>query len=228
MKLQFLGVTEKQSDVQEFVFKAPDGFTWEGGQYMHYVLPHDNVDDRGIERWFTNSAAPSEREIRITTRINHEHSSSFKQALQQLNPGDEIEADGPEGNFTLQDLSRHYVFIVGGIGVTPVRSILIEADARSQQPNATVLYANRTDDITFQDELDTLASRNPNLKVNYMVGSNRITDATLQTVIDTVENPLFYISGPEPMVNAMMEQLQALGVDKDNIRGDDFPGYEGI
>ena len=228
MKLQFTGVTKRQSDVQEFVFKAPEGFMWEAGQYMHYILPHDNVDDRGTERWFTNSAAPSEGEVRITTRINHEHSSSFKQALQNLQPGDEIEADGPEGNFTLQDLSRNYIFIVGGIGITPVRSMLIEARARGQQPSATVLYANRTQEITFQEELAALTSHNPNLRVEYIVSPNRIDEEVLRSAIQSTDNPLFYVSGPEPMVKTMIEQLKTLGITEDNIRADDFPGYEGI
>lgn len=228
MKLQFVGSKNREGDVKEFVFKAPEPLTWEAGQYMHYVLPHSDADDRGEERWFTNSAAPSEGEIRITTRINHEHSSSFKQALQNLHPGDEIEADGPEGDFTLQDLSRNYVFVVGGIGVTPVRSILVEAASKDQQVHATVLYANRTEDVVFRQELDSLQAQNPNLQVQYIIDPARVDEAVLKSTIESTDNPLFYISGPEPMVKSMVEQLKSLGVSEDNLRADDFPGYEGI
>jgi ferredoxin-NADP reductase len=195
---------------------------------MHYVLPHDAADDRGVERWFTNSAAPSEGEVRITTRINHEHSSSFKSALQALQPGDTIEADGPEGDFTLDDLARNYIFVVGGIGVTPVRSILTEAASQGQQPHATLLYANRNQDVTFRDELEALKAKNPNLTINYVIDPQRIDDELLKSTLESVENPLVYVSGPEPMVKSMMEQLKALGVTEDNLKADDFPGYEGI
>jgi len=228
MKLQFTSMRNRESDVKEFVFKPTEPLSWQAGQYMHYVLPHDNPDDRGTERWFTISAAPSEGEVRITTRINHEHSSSFKRALQEMQPGDEIEADGPEGDFTLDDISRNYIFIVGGIGITPVRSILVEAAAQGLQPYATVLYANRSEDIVFRDELDALQVKNPHLAVRYVVDPERLDDALLKATIDAVDNPLVYISGPEPMVKAIKEQLQGMGVSEDNLRADDFPGYEAI
>ena len=97
MKLRLVNVTQREGDVKEFSFQPPESFTWVAGQYMHYVLPHE-ADDRGIERWFTISSAPSESDVRITTRINHEHSSSFKDALQQLEIGDEIEAEEHSGH----------------------------------------------------------------------------------------------------------------------------------
>jgi ferredoxin-NADP reductase len=228
MKLQFVEIRSREGDVWEFVFKSAGSLSWQAGQYMHYVLPHDNVDDRGTERWFTNSAAPSENEVRITTRINHEHSSSFKRALQELKPGDEIEADGPDGDFTLSDLSRNYIFIAGGIGITPVRSILREAAAHDLQPHATVLYANRTEDIAFRDELDALQAKNPNLNIRYVVEPQRLDEELLKSTLAAVENPLVYLSGPKPMVEAMAEQLRALGVSDGNLKSDDFPGYENI
>lgn len=195
---------------------------------MHYVLPHDSPDDRGTERWFTNSAAPSEGEVRITTHINNERHSSFKTALAALQPGDEITADGPEGNFVLGDMGRNYLFIAGGIGITPVRSILVEAAAQNLQPHITVLYANRDEHIAFRDELTSLQTKNPNLNIRYAVEPERIDEAALQTTLQDIDDPLVYVSGPKPMVKAMVEQLQALGVSKDNLRSDDFPGYAGI
>jgi ferredoxin-NADP reductase len=228
MKLQFVGSKNREGNIQEFVFKPTEPLSWQAGQYMHYVLPHVDADTRGEERWFTNSAAPSEGEVRITTRIDHEHGSSFKRALQALRPGDEVESDGPEGDFTLGDVSRNYIFVVGGIGITPVRSLLTEAAAKGLQPHATVLYANRNDQIPFHDELDALQEKNPNLTIRYVVEPERLDDALLQSTLNAVDDPLVYISGPEPMVKAMDQQLRALGVNGDNIRSDDFPGYEGI
>lgn len=227
MKLQFNTVTDKEGDVKEFVFLLPQSFSWTAGQYMHYVIPHD-ADDRGTERWFTISSAPSENEIRITTRINHDHSSSFKEKLLALQPGDTIEADGPEGDFVLQDPSRNYLFIVGGIGITPVRSILVEAAAKGIELNATLLYANRNEDIPFRNELDELQARNPRLKINYLIEPSRIDETVLQETINATPNPLVYISGPKPMVKSLAAQVKAMGIEKQNLKVDDFPGYEGI
>ena len=228
MIIQFVGAKNREGDVREFVFKPADGFVWRAGQYMHYVLPHDNADERGIERWFTNSAAPSEGEIRITTRINHEHSSSFKRVLLSLQPGDEIETDGPEGDFVLADPTRNYIYIAGGIGITPVRSILTEAAAQGLQPNVTLLYANRYKNIVFQDEFFMLQESNPNLKIRYVVEPERLDDTLLKQTLEKVEDPLVCVAGPKPMVEDMLEQLKALGVKEENLKYDDFPGYEKI
>jgi len=227
MRLQLTNTTDREGDVKEFAFQAPQGFTWVAGQYMHYVLTHD-ADDRGIERWFTISSAPSENEIRITTRINHEHSSSFKEKLQALRPGDEIEADGPEGDFVIQDPTRNYLFVAGGIGITPIRSMLVEAKAQGVQLNATLLYANRNEAIPFRDELDSLQMQNPSLKVEYIVSPDQLDAAKILETAATIDNPLIYISGPKPMVKSLKQQLLDAGVEKQNLKTDNFPGYEGI
>lgn len=226
MKLKFVQSRDRTRDVKEFIFQADSTLQWQAGQYMHYVLPHPNADDRGIERWFTISSAPSEGEVRITTRIDGEHGSSFKQALQTLQPGDTIEADGPEGDFTVTDTSRNYIFVAGGIGITPLRSILTEANAKGQQLQVQLLYPNRSSDIPFKDELDALQSKNPNLKVQYIVQPERLTPDLLQQKINATENPIIYISGPEPMVKALAADVAKMGVSEENIKIDDFPGYE--
>src|SRR6185437_11630262 len=100
MKFKFVRSQPVVSDVRSFIFEPEEPVKWQPGQYFHYTLPHDNQDDRGNERWFTCSAAPSEGHVMISTRIS-DKSSSFKKVLDKLQPGDEIEVDGPEGDFTI-------------------------------------------------------------------------------------------------------------------------------
>ncbi|MBX6334234.1 hypothetical protein IRY61_02745, partial [Candidatus Saccharibacteria bacterium] len=138
-------------------------------------------------------------------------------------------ADGPEGDFTLQDPARNYLFVVGGIGITPIRSMLTEAAAKGLQLNASLLYANRSEqDIPFRDELEAMRAANPNLKIEYVIEPDRLDEARLRAAIQAIENPLIYISGPEPMVKSLAEQVKAMGVAEENIKMDDFPGYERI
>jgi ferredoxin-NADP reductase len=195
---------------------------------MHYVLPHPDADDRGTERWFTNSAAPSENHIMISTRIDTEHGSSFKRALQALKPGDEVEADGPEGDFTVEDESKNYVFVAGGIGITPFRSILTEAHAQNKQLHVHLIYANRDQNIPFDDELKQLAADNPNLTIEYFTAPQTVTSEIIKQRADSLENSMVYLSGPEPMVKSLGAELEQLGLDKARIKLDDFPGYAGI
>lgn len=226
MKLKFVGAHPVTSDVTSFIFEPSSPLSWQPGQYLHYTLPHPAADSRGTERWFTNSAAPSEKHIMISTRLAGDDSSSFKKALQQLKPGDEIEADGPEGDFTVTDFSRNYIFVAGGIGITPFRSILVEASALGQPIKATLLYANRDHEIPFSEELERIAAENPNLHIEYIIQPDRIDAELLKHHVEAIENPITYVSGPEPMVKSFVQLLHDLGLSEDNIQSDDFPGYE--
>jgi len=228
MKLQFLGSQPVAGNVISFNFKPEASLSWQPGQYIHYVLPHADADDRGDERWFTNSAAPSEGVVRISTRIDSEHGSSFKRALQQLQPGDEVEADGPEGDFVIEDDSRNYIFVAGGIGITPFRSMLEEANTQGKQLNVNLLYANRTQDIPFKEELERYVAANPDLKIEYVIQPDALSAELIKQHADAVDNPLIYLSGPEPMVKSFADELKALGVDETAVKLDDFPGYESI
>jgi ferredoxin-NADP reductase len=226
MKFRFIRSQPVRADVISFIFEPQQPVSWKAGQYFHYLLPHQHEDDRGHERWFTCSAAPFEGHVMISTRINDEHGSSFKRALRALKPGDDIEADGPEGEFIIEDFERNYVFVAGGIGITPFRSILTQANHDGQQLHVDLLYANRNNEIPFQDELDQYAAANPNLKVEYIVQPNGIDIDMLKQRVGSLDNPVVYVSGPKPMVEAFAAQLREIGLPEQSIKTDDFPGYE--
>ncbi len=226
MKLRFKSQKQEVQGIRSFIFEPEEPLDWQPGQYMHYLLPHEDEDERGHERWFTNSAAPFENHVMISTRIDPQRSSSFKLALQALQPGDEIEGDGPEGDFTVENTARNYIFVAGGIGITPFRSILAAAGHKGTQLKVNLLYANRDNNIAFKEELDKLAANNPNLKIEYIVNPNKIDKQLLKQRIDATQNPIVYVSGPKPMVLDFADQLSELGLSNDNIKIDDFPGYE--
>ncbi|HET7673301.1 MAG TPA: FAD-dependent oxidoreductase [Candidatus Saccharimonadales bacterium] len=225
MKLRFIRAEKVVGDVVKFMFEPEQALDWTPGQYMHYLFPHENEDDRGHERWFTISSAPFEGHVAISTRIS-EQGSSFKRALQNLQPGDEIEADGPEGDFTLVDTDRNYIFVAGGIGITPFRSILYDAYNKGMNLKLKLLYATRNHDIPFKDELDQFAGNNPNMSIEYIVDPDSIDKELLGQRIAEVDNPIVYVSGPKPMVKSFAKELAELGLHKDDIKTDDFPGYE--
>ena len=228
MKFKLIKSVPVKADIRSFIFEPDTPLTWQPGQYFHYVLDHADADDRGNERWFTNSAAPSERFVMISTRISEVNGSSFKRALVALKPGDLIEADGPEGDFTLGDSKRNYLFIAGGIGITPFRSMLKEADTKGNKLNVDLLYANRTSEIAFSDEFNQFAINNPNLKIEYIIQPDQINQGLLNQKLNKINDPLIYVSGPEAMVKSLAEQLLQLGLGKDSIKTDDFPGYSGV
>lgn len=225
MKLPLSHKEPLEGDVVSFVFNPPEGFTWVPGQYMKYTLPHNNPDDRGTERWFTIAAPSYEGKVRITTRIVQDHPSSFKQALMQLQPGDTIEADAPEGDFVLTDQNAGYVFIAGGIGFTPFHAILAELDHKGEMPKIQVLYGARDASPVFHQELSEFTEKYPQLKVDYVVDPQRVNEDIVRQHVSDLTMPLVYISGPEPMVEAFDTMFKGMGVPETHMHNDYFPGY---
>ena len=215
-------------DVESFIFEPAGPLVWRAGQYLHYVLHHRPTDDRGSDRWFTVSAAPSEGHVMVTTRFAGPPAgggSSFKKGLTALKVGDIIEISEVEGDFVIADPSAEYVFIAGGIGITPFRAILMEAFHAGVMPKVTLLYGNRDADFPYRAELDALAKKNPHLIIRYIIAPERIDEAAVRAQVPDLKKPLFYVSGPEPMVGSLADMLKAMGVAPDRIKLDDFPGY---
>jgi ferredoxin-NADP reductase len=225
MKLKLIEKKQETSEVTSFIFEPSESITWQPGQYLHYVLHHRPTDDRGSDRWFTNSAAPFENHVRITTRQATEKSSTFKQKLFALNEGKNIEVSVVEGDFTLDDPEKEHVFIAGGIGVTPFRSILKQLDHDKKPINVTLLYANRDQNIVFKEELETIAANNPNFTIHYIFSPEHVDEQKIREYIHDLTKPIFYISGPEPMVDTLIETLKKMDIAEDHIKGDWFPGY---
>lgn len=225
MKLRFVGKKKQIEGVYTFTFEPGKKVSWMPGQYLHYELPHPGTDDRGIERWFTISAAPFEGRIMLTTRFDGESRSSFKEALLNLKAGDTIEAGEPRGEFLLEPDAKRHILIAGGIGITPYRSQLVQLDHDGKQLNADLLYANRDDNFVFDDELKKLAARHPEFRIRKFVDKQRITEEDLRSYLED-EATVFYISGPRPMVETYQHMLEKLDVDPERIKTDYFPGYQ--
>ena len=224
MKLRLKEKLQETADVHTFLFEPEAPVIYRAGQYLRYIVDHPNPDKEGTKRYFTIASAPSEHIIQLTTRYP-EHVSTFKQTLLDLPVGAEIEAIGPMGDFTYPHPEKEVVFLAGGIGITPFRSMLVElATTNTFQAPITLLYANRSSDIAFKELFDQLAAEHPQLKVIYVEG--RIDETIINQNVSDLQNPLFYVSGPEAMVEAMSGMLQGLGVEKTRIEEDFFPGYE--
>lgn len=223
MKLVLKSKKPEAENAYSFIFEPSTPLNWLPGQYMHYQLPHADVDDRGIERWFTISAAPFEKHIMLTTRFDQTRTSSFKKALLGLEPGSEIEADGPKGKFTVQGGDYRHVFIAGGIGITPYRSMLLQLAHDHQPINVDLLYANHDRNFVFWPELKALQASNPSLKIREFV-DKRIEEPDLRPYFSE-KNVLFYLSGPRFMVESYEATLPMYGAAKDTIFTDYFPGY---
>lgn len=223
MKLTLIDKKKITINTKSFIFKPEKKIKWIAGQYFIYFLKHDNADLRGIMRFFTISSSPFQKYITISTKVSKK-SSSFKKSLDNLNIGDEIIVKGPDGDFIIEDLKKNFVFIAGGIGITPFISILRQLNFENKSVKILLLYSNKTKDFAFKDELDEFSKKSANLQIKYFVSPRKIDKSVLKKFI--TQKTLFYISGPDPMVETIAKTLMDLGINDEDIRKDYFSGYK--
>jgi ferredoxin-NADP reductase len=220
-----------------FRFARPGGWSYRAGQFVDItLLDPPETDAEGDTRGFSISSAPREGVITITTRLRD---TAFKRVLQRVPLGTEVKMEGPFGDLRLHHADRPAVLLAGGIGITPFRSILVEAIGGGHLSYRVVLFhANRRpEDAPFADELRALEQADPQLTfvptMTAIAGSSQAWDgerghidaAMLGRHLDGVCNPIFYIAGPSGMVQASRAMLAASGVDEDDIRTEEFTGY---
>ncbi len=226
---------EVASDTMTFHFNKPAGFTFKPGQFADYTLINPpETDAEGDTRTFS-LGAPYEEDIIFTTRMRD---TAFKRNLKKMAIGTEVTFDGAYGSFILQNNTKiPAVFLSGGIGITPVRSIILQATRDKTAHKIFLFYANKTPkDAAYLDELTEAQEANSNFKLiasmTDMDGSKDwkgetgfFTKEMLGKYIGDMSQPIYYISGPPSMVTSIRKTLNEAGIDDDNIRTEEFSGY---
>lgn len=237
MRIRLKERRAETKDVLSFVFDLGGQLLpYQAGQYTYYELDSLTFpDELGNQRHFTISCSPSDQGILMfTTRMR---GSGFKETLRHAAIGYELSCEEPRGRFVLQqgDHERYHVFIAGGIGITPYRSILRYAFHTKAQLEVVLLYFNHSSAaIVFRSELEQLAKEMPNFSLVHVLsepepGWTGERGALDQSVIERhVTRPtesIFWISGPPGMVSAFNNTLLQSGIKEESIRTDNFLGY---
>lgn len=228
MLLTVKQIKRETTDVFSVIFEKPEdlpagrqGFNFYAGQYLDYELEVNDPD--GNTRAFTISASPSEDFLMLSTKYGL---TPFKKALAKLKPGDQVKTSHPVGTFILDETSPA-VFIAGGIGITPFRSMIKYAYDNKLQTPITLIYSNSSEDFPFKEVLKGWRKELPNLTIIYHNSSQngRLNNTKLATAVGYFVNNIFYLAGPPKMIDNFEKMLLELGVAKTNIRYDHFDGY---
>ena len=219
-------------NIKTFYFKPDKPVEYIAGQFTELYLAHDNPDSRGIRRWFTLSSSPTEPLLSITTKFSSQQGSTFKQTLAKLKPGSPLKLAQPMGDFVLpKDAVRPLVFVAGGIGVTPMHSMIKYLHDRKEKRDIHLIYAvTKREELAFQMlfrdyglKLTTVIKDPPS---GYSGEAGSLTGERILKIVKPKPGTLFYMSGPEPMVEAFTKDLAKSGVNKHDIITDYFPGYQ--
>lgn len=235
--LKFKQKIRLTADTYNFVFTGNTNFHYKPGQYMEFTLPHDQPDNRGNRRYFTLASSPTEPDIQLGIKF-YENSSSFKKSLLNLKPDQNVLAAQLSGDFVLpKDKNKKYIFVAGGIGITPFRSMLKYLSDHHEHRDIILIYTNKnTDDIAYKDELDRAAA-DTGIKIIYVLTDTknipntwnglrgRVDPETIKSIIPDYLDRTFYISGPHSMVTSFETILVKMKLRKNQIKTDFFPGF---
>ncbi|MBN2518810.1 MAG: oxidoreductase [Candidatus Altiarchaeota archaeon] len=226
---EVLDIIQRTPDSKSFRFAAPKGFVYLAGQYFFVTL---KINGQEKTKHFSFSTSPTEKGyIEFTKKITD---SEFSKALDGLRKGDLARIMGPEGKFVYGG-EKKLAFLSGGIGITPLRSMMKYVVDGGIKTDIILLYSNKTPvDIVFKEELEDF-DKKPNIRIvntitspdalgaqwNGMIG--RIDESVIRKEIPDFRERAFYVCGPPVMVEAMLDALKRLNVE--NIRKENFSGY---
>lgn len=237
MILKLKELKEIGKDTYDFIFTSDRKFSFKPGQYLEWTLGHKDVDSRGNRRYFTLASSPTENTVRMGVRFFPE-SSSFKSKLKSLKPGDTIVAHGRAGDFVLpKDKNKKLVFIAGGIGITPFRSMIKYLLDTKQKRDIVLFYSNKKiEDVVYTDVFDealnelnirtvyTLTDKTA-IPTSWLGETGHIDKTMIIRNVPDFQDRTFYISGPSKMVEIFEDTLVKMGVKKSAIVTDFFPGF---
>lgn len=224
-----------------FTFEKPKDFRFRAGQHIRMTLINPSeTDSEGDSRFFSLASTPQDKDLAVAMRMRD---TAFKRILKNLPIGERVKIqmrlDNPHGSFTLhEDSSKPAVFIIGGIGIVPVYSMIKDVIERKLPHKMFLFYSNRRpEDAPFLNELQNLAKQNPNLTLvttmteaeksakSWKGETGKIDLSLIKKYVKDLKSPIYYISGLSDMVSAMKAMVIEAGVNEDNIHAEEFTGF---
>ncbi|MGE0449368.1 MAG: 2Fe-2S iron-sulfur cluster-binding protein [Vicinamibacterales bacterium] len=223
-----MAVFEETPDIRTFRLARPEGFAFKAGQFLTVRL---RADGREHVRCYSISSSPG---VRGHLEISVKRLGLVSGALHAtIRPGSLLTIRQPAGSFCYPtDDDRPLVLVAGGVGITPLMSMLRHGVETEPTRPITLLYSvRRVEDVAFRDELDLIAKRNDHVRVaiaithgpagpSYFPG--RICESLIGAVVPDVGHSVCLLCGPQPMIDAMTSMLDRVGVPRSQIRSEVF------
>jgi ferredoxin-NADP reductase len=223
-----LSVIPESPAIKTFRLARPDGFDFSPGQFLTVRLRADGKD---VVRCYSISSPPAARGyLEISVRKQGQVSNALH-ALAR--PGSALSVRAPAGAFTYPGGDdRPLVLFGGGIGITPLMSMLRHALLMEPTRPVTLLYSARDlGEFAFRDELLTLARRHDQLQVCFAVTRGeappdvyrgRIDRRLIESTVPGIGEAVSMICGPQPMIDGLAAMLGEMGVPPGQVRSERF------
>ncbi|HOP06209.1 MAG TPA: FAD-dependent oxidoreductase [candidate division Zixibacteria bacterium] len=217
--------------------ERPQGFVYKAGQNADLRLPQIATDDQfDGSRSLSIASAPCEELLTFAVR---DRESIYKKAFKSLREGDRVTVDGPFGTFGDKlNYDEPVVFLAGGIGITPILSLIRQMAHEDKTPPTWLFYSNRTpDQAAFLDELKQLhdetdwftlvptVTRVDRSELDGSFEHGRIDAAMLKRHLPEGIDPQFYLCGSTDMVWGVLAELDKIA-QRSRVHIEDFTGFE--
>lgn len=223
-----LAVLDETPDIKTFRLARPDGFTFLAGQFLAVRVM---IEGKPHVRCYSISSAPDTRGyLEISVRRQGLVSGMLHATVRA---GSTLTVMRPAGQFVYPgDDDRPLALIAGGVGITPLLSMLRHGVASDPSRPITLLYsARREADVAFKHELHVLAERHPQVRIAVTLTqpagptrlrTGRVDQSLLTQYIASPAHTLFCLCGPGAMIEGLRDLLRALGVPAAQVRYEQF------
>ncbi len=218
-------IIQETSDVTTFKlrFNSGESIGFLPGQFVMVAL---ESDPKNAKAYSLASSSCIKDHVEITVKIYPD--GRFSPLLNKAKVGDKLVISGPFGHFNYRkDMSNELVLIFGGTGVAPFRSIINTIFDNNWDTKITLIGCyKKPEDIIYKKELGkwskkikivTTITRPETSKIRWDGITGRINKDLIEKNIKN-KNSLFYLCGPNEMVNDLRETLSFIGVNKENIK----------
>ena len=218
---------------QGVISRKVERINFSPGQFVKVVFDRDDLQNKELNKYLSFSSSPEKDYVEVTKRLSD---SVFSARLKALKAGDSILMQGPMGNCIFKEEYEKIGFLIGGIGITPVISILEYILEKKLDTDIMLVYSSRNNaEIAFKSKLNGWEKENSKVQALYTVTDCQPDDGTCmqgqisknmvgQKFQDMTERKIF-IYGPPVMVQAMKDLCLESGCDKNEIIVENFLGY---
>jgi len=230
MKAQVIYKNKETPDTISIRYEPAEPMKTKAGQFIMLKLEVEQEGKKKIlNRSYSMSSTPADPYLETAVKLEGIGSNR----IHTMNPGDEIEIEGPFGHFTFEkDQADDIVLIGAGSGITPLMGILRHINQENIPTQATLFYSNKTpEDIVYRKELEQIGKENKNINCHFTITrsdeprsagwkgiTGRITIETIKDKIKDIKKPLFYLCGPAQFVEDLKIALLQAGVPKEHIK----------
>jgi ferredoxin-NADP reductase len=235
--VKLLSREEIAEDIMTVYFEKPDKFEFLAGQFCFLKVPDIGFqDERGLRRHLSIASSPLEKELMFATKMSN---SAFKRTLKEMPIGNIIIIEAPRGFLILpEDTLTPLIFLAGGIGITPFRSMIRYVADASTGHIIKLFYSNRIpEEAAFLKELQSIADTLKNITIiptmtrtdrpsaSWSGLTERISSSMIRDSFREWRDAVYYVAGPPAMVDSMKEMLKGMNIQSDRIHIESFTGY---